>query len=62
MSPVIQTVREDAVRGCHEVNGTPARMASTMITKLHTQAATQIPMYGQEWKKPPPKKKIDVIE
>jgi len=38
--------------GCHELNGIPARLASAMIAKLHTQDATQMPTYGQEWKKP----------
>jgi hypothetical protein len=48
--------------GLHDVNGTPTRRASMMMTKLQMQAATQIPTYCQEWKKPPPKKKIDVTE
>jgi hypothetical protein len=45
-----------------DVNGTPARRASATMTKLQMQDATQMPTYCQEWKKPPPKKKIDVIE
>lgn len=29
---------------------------------LQMQAAVQMPTYGHEWKKPPPKKPIEAIE
>jgi hypothetical protein len=41
VSGIFASVRE----GCHDVNGTPARLASAMITKLQTQAAKQMPTY-----------------
>jgi hypothetical protein len=32
------------------------------MTKLQMHDATQMPTYCHEWKNPPPKKKIEVIE